>query len=115
MIATATRALKKVDLTHNVEVHNICTGSKNIVNLLSQTSKVSGKNRRGDQEMLISSFRAPCHAHLVADTSDGSNAGKRRGRCQKDEESKYLEHRAVELLLSDFLNDQNVEDSWLTV
>ena len=115
MIATATRALKRVDLTHNVEVHNICSGSKNVVNLLSQASKVSGKNRRGDQEMLISSFRAPCHAHLVADTSDRSNARKCRGSGQKDEESKYLEHSAVELLLSDFLNEQNLEYSCLSV
>jgi len=38
--------VRHVMIVHHVEVHDVCAGSENIINLLAQSGEVGGKNAR---------------------------------------------------------------------
>ena len=74
-------------------MHNVSPSSKDIVNLLAKASEIGRENRRGNQEVIVSSFRCPCHTHLIACIySDRSTARESSNRRQEGEKSKELEH-----------------------
>ena len=74
-------------------MHNIGPSGEDVVNLLPKASEIGGEDRRGNQEVIVSSFRCPCHTHLIACIySDRSTARESSNGRQEGEKRKKFEH-----------------------